>query len=588
MPRKRDMADPTVEVRAIGGREVRMTLPHHAEDLVQGRIFSERRFYERDLLEHTRTLLAPGDLVVDAGAYIGNHSLFWAGVVGARVLAFEPNRESFAMLEANLALNDSGGLVTPHSFALGARESRAALRVPDFHNRGNTIVEPAPEGPVVVRPLDALEVPTPVRLMKIDVQGMELDVLQGAESTIRRDMPYLYVEATTGAELGALLVLLASWGYVARGQFGGTPTIFFVSRENEAYGVGAQVAMSTHLLQTTLTGSRGRIRDKLDGLALEQAAIAQAIEALGARSSRMFEPVEHRLEAIAGRLDALGADTANQAVVTSLAALGERQAALGGQLRALVEQVEGLGADDSGQRLTDAVGALEERLHALETNVRAGLEPVTNGLREVHDALADDRQGIELAERLESLEQSVVERLARLGTRLRALETAEAGRPWDAIERRLDQLGRLAARVEARIQSVGQTVDGLGRPDDGTDEVTRRLAALEGQLARLGLSLDGQLLHARRVEAELVGMKRRLAGRSGSTVEAGRGPSGGLSPARVSSLALRAVQTRPALPPRSRKKLRKLVRDPVGFFADAKNPTVRALGGRLFGRHDRS
>ncbi len=56
---------------------VQMALPDNQSDYIQGLISSTASFYEQGMLAHMATLLRPDDLVIDVGAYIGNHSLFW-------------------------------------------------------------------------------------------------------------------------------------------------------------------------------------------------------------------------------------------------------------------------------------------------------------------------------------------------------------------------------------------------------------------------------------------------------------------------------------------------------------------------------
>lgn len=137
--------------------------------------------------------IEPGQTVVDAGAHIGSFALMAAKRVGptGRVLAFEPSPDTFALLRRNLELNPMPW-VRLHALALGTRSGLATLHAAE-PGRGNPAADtlmPA-EGrmpvQVAVRPLDevlAEDGVTRVDHLKVDVEGAELLVLDGAPKTL--------------------------------------------------------------------------------------------------------------------------------------------------------------------------------------------------------------------------------------------------------------------------------------------------------------------------------------------------------------------------------------------------------------------
>jgi FkbM family methyltransferase len=171
-------------------------------------------------VEAFRAALTPGAVAVDVGANIGALTVPMAQFVGPSgvVIAFEPQRVLFQLLCANLALN---GLlnVQAHQAAVGAVPGIVEMPAFDYARSGNfggvmlaghirtsdggttealresqpAPVLAAPIERVPVRPLDELELPR-VDILKIDVEGMELDVIAGADATIRRCRPVLMVE----------------------------------------------------------------------------------------------------------------------------------------------------------------------------------------------------------------------------------------------------------------------------------------------------------------------------------------------------------------------------------------------------------
>jgi FkbM family methyltransferase len=149
-------------------------------------------------IELFRQYLRPGMVAVDVGANIGTHTVCFAQAVGpsGRVFAFEPQRVLHQILCGNLALNGCRTVVAEHK-ALGARAGSVLVPWLDYAREGNfgglelgawTDGEPVP-----VLTLDSYELKA-CHLIKVDVEGMERDVLEGASATIARHQPVLYVE----------------------------------------------------------------------------------------------------------------------------------------------------------------------------------------------------------------------------------------------------------------------------------------------------------------------------------------------------------------------------------------------------------
>lgn len=165
-------------------------------------------------------MLRPGDIAIDAGAYIGTHTVFMARQVGpsGRVYAFEPQRIIFQTLCANQVLN---GLDNVEAFqiGLGSRAFQAKTTVVDYQSPGNfaavQLSSQATAGETIqVRPLDDVLPDLPAcKLLKVDVEGMELEVLEGAERLIMRTRPFIYAENNRRERSPGLLKWLTSHGY---------------------------------------------------------------------------------------------------------------------------------------------------------------------------------------------------------------------------------------------------------------------------------------------------------------------------------------------------------------------------------------
>ncbi len=154
---------------------------------------------------------------LDIGANFGSHTLGMARAVGrgGRVVAFEPQWALFAMLCGSAALNDLRQ-IRAQWLALG-RET-GVVRVPPIRydmpgNFGGLELGTPGAGEAVPRlTLDSFKFED-LDFAKIDVEGMELDVLAGAEETIARCRPVLCVEADRDAQVPALIAWLREQNY---------------------------------------------------------------------------------------------------------------------------------------------------------------------------------------------------------------------------------------------------------------------------------------------------------------------------------------------------------------------------------------
>jgi FkbM family methyltransferase len=147
--------------------------------------------------------IEPGATVIDVGAHQGTHALFFANCVGPDgvVLSFEPQRVMFQNLCANLALNS---LQNVHAFQEGVDAEDGWLRIKDYDyaKRGHFSAmrfDPNNSGePVRVRKLDSVlafsDAMPRIDFLKIDVEGMEQQVVAGARDLISRDRPVIYCE----------------------------------------------------------------------------------------------------------------------------------------------------------------------------------------------------------------------------------------------------------------------------------------------------------------------------------------------------------------------------------------------------------
>ncbi len=136
---------------------------------------------EEEELRYLREFVGHCDSVVEVGAAVGNHTLFFAkALTPKRIHVFDANAPAVAQTKENIALNCSGPgnpEIAVHFVAVGATPGRIRIFDQDVP---------------VVRLDD--EVKDTVDFIKIDVDGMEMQVLEGCRGIIVRDRPKLMIE----------------------------------------------------------------------------------------------------------------------------------------------------------------------------------------------------------------------------------------------------------------------------------------------------------------------------------------------------------------------------------------------------------
>lgn len=155
-------------------------------DLVEDYISSciaKGHFYEEPLLSYLHDHYHKFDIVVDCGANIGNHAMFFTEAMESHVNAFELHPDNYRILCKN---NPEG---FNNNVALGARKGTTGYQSYP-HNMGMTSVAAGNAIPVLT--LDSFNLSPD--FIKIDVEGMEDQVIQGALKTIKKNRPIMVVE----------------------------------------------------------------------------------------------------------------------------------------------------------------------------------------------------------------------------------------------------------------------------------------------------------------------------------------------------------------------------------------------------------
>lgn len=205
------LADPVIEVVTVDTQHGGYSLQFPEGDYIAREISRKGEPYEYPLLALIGAALPANAVVIDVGANVGNHAIYFASQCGARVHAFEPNEEALLHLRANIARNGFENMIEVHEMALGSESGTAQIASRPAGNLGGVKLETGP-GPITVGRLDD-HLFDRVDLVKIDVEGAELEVLRGASLTLGVHRPLVVAEAQDAESLWELDGVLEALGY---------------------------------------------------------------------------------------------------------------------------------------------------------------------------------------------------------------------------------------------------------------------------------------------------------------------------------------------------------------------------------------
>lgn len=206
---------------------ITMFLPQYKVDNLQKEIVRGKEFYELDLLRYVAKKYHKNDMVIiDCGANIGNHTVFFKKVMNARkIISFEGNPDTYKLLNKNIELNDMIEDVEAYNYVLGEKSSMASIDHFEETNIGGTSFCENENGKLKMVSIDEMNIEEHIDFVKMDVEGFEYHVLKGMRKILERDKPALWIEIFPDKYEKVMEVLSAS-GYSLKENLGGANFVF--------------------------------------------------------------------------------------------------------------------------------------------------------------------------------------------------------------------------------------------------------------------------------------------------------------------------------------------------------------------------
>lgn len=416
---------------SIGTKQYSIYLPNVDIDYIQKKISTELQPYELEMLQDIQANVSAGDLVLDVGANIGNHTLYLAAIAECKVTSFEPNVSLIEALRRSVEINQLGERVTLMPFGVGHAAGQGHFAAIMEENLGGQSIDIG-EGDIRIVALDELEFPERVRLIKIDVEGMELPVLEGAVGLIEKDQPLIYVECINADHYKTISTWMESHGYVYWDTFNATPTHLF--RPAESVSLDMRLARLQHHEVLSNYQNAQLLKTTRDNLA---------------NANQKYREACQRIDVLKEQLQ--NSDTRQQELK---AKLSERQQ----ELEAARQEVEQM-----RQRLHQAERQYAARLDELASAMAAIAADKTEGQAREHELTAqldEARRTLEserarsslLEKNLAEREQLAAQQIAELAVQRE--RSAELRTAYDALS---EELERYKSRYEEEVRN-GQSI----------------------------------------------------------------------------------------------------------------------------------
>ena len=172
---------------------IKISMPNVGLDFIQNEIIDNGNFFEHDNLKMAEKYIKKDFVILDAGANIGNHSLYFSKICKAKkVISFKPQNNLFETLNKNIEINNCSN-IEAHKCALGSKIGYCTIDKFYTDCSGSTSFKEDEYGSYKLVTLDSLNIDQ-LDFCKVDVEGAQLEFLKGAKETHEKFKPTIWIE----------------------------------------------------------------------------------------------------------------------------------------------------------------------------------------------------------------------------------------------------------------------------------------------------------------------------------------------------------------------------------------------------------
>ena len=184
------------------------------EDYIFSVIRETDNFYEYEILDEWNKYLSNVKVILDIGANIGNHSLYWSQYDNIeKIISFEAVKSIYEILAQNVD-NNNITKIELHNLAVGEKDGYAEIDSFDENNFGSTSLKLVDKSEIKIVSIDNFLSNRYLQIdfVKIDVEEFEALVLKGMKDTIAKYKPIIWV-AVSSNTLEEVLEIIKNEGY---------------------------------------------------------------------------------------------------------------------------------------------------------------------------------------------------------------------------------------------------------------------------------------------------------------------------------------------------------------------------------------
>lgn len=290
-------------------------------------------------------------------------------MIGCHVSCFEPNPRAISLLQRNIAANGLNAQVDIWPFALGTAPGLFSADLSlAAHNLGAVQLHPAERGEIRAARLDQIHFGRVIKLIKIDVEGMELDVLLGAKETILRDRPIICVECGKVGKFNEIFDYLSALGFAVSESHNYTATHAFVP-DGESAKLAASLSRQLAVRYIVQGHDIHQLQQQVQDIGMKMGVLGSE----AALAAQRDENIRRDVEAIHSQFSAFDTATASSTAEENKRLLQAIQAMLAAEI-------------SKASELDRELSETKESLKSTRTLVVAQIQNVAELTRELSEA----------------------------------------------------------------------------------------------------------------------------------------------------------------------------------------------------------